>query len=878
MALAYAPDTEIPSIFSHYQSDLKTIQHLHEAEESAREVVRAITEATDTLILRLLLDYLHRILQRDELPAHLLLLAQGGYGRRELHPQSDIDIIFLHNQELNLKETQLIKSFFQCLYDLGFHVGHCCRSYKHALEILSNDMHSQTAMSESRFLAGDWHLFEQFKNDIWRVLSRNRSEQIRKKILERNERVAKFGTTINITEPNIKESPGGLRDYHFGIWVGSLYEGRGMNLVQLKRSRLIDDHMMTKVQKAVEFLWRLRNDLHFFTRREQDVLALPIQHQISTRLGYRDLRGRLAEEEMMREYYKHALTIRQFAESIDRKCSPKPFWSFLKVKPCKTLPDGFYLRNNKIHIPTAFQFFEHHPQRLLTTFIHAAKYQVELADETAEAIRDNLDLVDQAFLHHKETAALLCEFFSLPEPIDHAVQEMRRTKMLERIFPEWRSIIFLVRYDLAHRYTVDEHSLRCLYHLEHLHEDQAKYSRERHSLWEECPRKDVLRLSVLFHDIGKGRDGDHSIVGARLVDNICRRMRLSDEKRKQVVFFVKHHLIMNQASQRLDFSDRKALADFSDSFESPDDLNMMYLMTYVDVRSVSPESMNEWKNNLLWQLFLATRDVFVSESLLDEDHQVLVISRKEEIIRTLAKEFDLDLVRNHLDNLPPSYLLNQSMENIRQHVSMIRQFDGSKPITRFYPHIDPGCRELVLVCRDKVGLFHRICTAVLMENFTIEEARLNTRNDGIVANNIVIRDSMGGKNVSESRQFLLQERVTQLLLSDSDMPPIPKKPGAGFLGRSSFENRIKILNDISTRYTVIETRGVNRPRVLQELTAVLSSRNINILFARITKEGNRVTNVFYVTCPSAEKLLEDQSLADLKQALLVCLDYTDAHG
>ena len=222
-----------------------------------------------------------------------------------------------------------------------------------------------------------------------------------------------------------------------------------MNLLQLKRSQLIDDQMMARIQKAVEFLWRLRNDLHFFTRREQDVLALPIQHQISMRLGYRDRRGRLAEEEMMREYYRHALTIRQFAEHIDRKCSPKPFWSSFKIKSKKILPDGFFIRENKIHIPNTFHFFEHYPQRLLMTFIHAARYHVDLAEETAEAVRDNLDLVDQAFLHHKETARLLREFFSMTEPIGNAIHEMRKTKMLERIFPEWRSIIFLVRYDLG---------------------------------------------------------------------------------------------------------------------------------------------------------------------------------------------------------------------------------------------------------------------------------------------------------------------------------------------------------------------------------------------------------------------------------------------
>lgn len=873
MALTLSLDTEISRIYAHYKNDILTIQHLHESNEKPREILRELTQATDTLVIRILLEFLQRILKRDDLPKNMLLLAQGGYGRRELHPKSDVDILFLYTERLDESQGELVKKVFQTLFDLGFQVGHCCRSYKDALEVASSDHQSQTAMSESRFLAGDWRLFETFKHDLWRKLTRNRSDAIRFKIGERSDRRSQFGTSINISEPNIKESPGGLRDYHFGIWIGSLHAGRTMNLTYLKRSHYIDDLLMHKVQTALDFHWRLRNDLHFLTGKEQDVLAMPLQHEVSLRLGYKDQRGRLAEEEMMREYYANALTLCQFADHMIQRCEPLRFWKFFRLKPRRNLSDGFTLLDGKLYIPQDLHYFEHNPQRLLMAFIHCAEQKAALAPETAEAIHDNLDLVDQAFLHDKLNAALMREFFAIPRHVEPAIQEMRRTGVLERLLPEWRGIAYLVRYDLVHRFTVDEHSLLCLYHLENLHEDNMSGAKERHTIWLECRDKDMLRMAVLFHDIGKGRNGDHSTVGARLADDIARRMRMPDKKREQLVFLVQNHLIMSHTAQRRDLSDPQVCADFSDIIQNLDMLNMLYLLTYVDMRSVSPEAMTEWKNNLLWQLYLASRDSFVSEAAADPRDPHHFVSRKEKILAALTPEFPGELVQSHLDSLPPSYLVNHSTEQISRHLRAIQSFDGKKPSVQFYPCVDPGCMEFELVWFDKVGLFNKICTAVMLENFSIVEARLNTRSDGIVANNIVIRDALSeDKAVSQARQRLLQERIERVLLSKDAPPKLPRQPGAPVLGRNRFETKVKVLNDISPRFTIIEIRCADRRGLLQNLTSVLYDMDLSIHFARIITEGNRVTDVFYITDAAGNKLDNEESIAQLKKDLQAQLE------
>jgi [protein-PII] uridylyltransferase len=860
-------NSEIFHVHEHYKEDMARIRLMHESGEEPREIVREITEATDTLVILIVLEHLKQIMDVDEMPSHMLLLAQGGYGRRELHPKSDIDLIFLHNGELKKDEQEVVKAVFRSLFDIGFVVGHCCRSFKEAYDTASKDDQSRTAMTESRFLAGDWRLFEAFKIDLWKVISKNRKSFIQHKIEERADRNARYGTTINITEPNVKESPGGLRDYHFGIWLGSLAKSQTMNLLHLKRNHFIDDQMMTQIEQAIAFMWRLRNDLHFQTGKEQDVLIMAIQNATSQRLGYVDKNGRLSEEQMMRDYYKHATTLRTFADSMEKKCIPEPVWGALRYRRKKALSNGFYLFNKKIHIPPNFHFFEHHPPRLIEAFIHVVESGVPLAEEIEAAIRDNLDLIDKAFLHHKETARLLRKLFSLPKNIEPAIQSMRSLGVLNAIFPEWRDIANLVRYDLVHRFTVDEHSLLCLYHLENLREDRFKHALSRHRIFEESGHRDLIRLAVMFHDIGKGRDGDHSEIGAKLINRIGKRLRYSEEERGILAFLIKNHLLMSHTAQHRDLADQEVTADFIEIFEIPEQINMLYLLTYVDLRSVSQEAMTEWKNNLLWQLYVSSRELLIGDSIETEEED-RIENQKRMICDELSDEFEPETVKDHLNKLPHNYLFFQTTSAIRQHLEMIQDFDSPVPLVRFYPHLDSACREMVLVFRDQLGLFYRLCSAVMQENFNIQEARLTTRADGIIANNIVIRDALGKTDITEARQNLLKERIQRLLTSSDPPPPIPKSIGQCRMGRSSFENHAKIFNDTSARLTVIVLRCADRRGLLQDLTSVFTEMNINIHFARIITEGNRVTDVFYIADSKGNKVTDPEMLIALQQNLL----------
>ncbi|MBZ0254610.1 [protein-PII] uridylyltransferase, partial [bacterium] len=751
------------------------------------------------------------------------------------------------------------------LFDLGFQVGHCCRSFRQSLDMAYNDPHSQSALSESRFLAGDWRLFEEFKEMLWRNSRRYCNEYIKGKITERGKRHLRFGSTINITEPNIKESPGGLRDYHFGLWLGSLMVGHTLKLLHMKRSHIIDDELMERVDKALSFVWRLRTDLHFLTGKEQDTLVMPLQNEVSTRLGYVDRDGHLSEEEMMRDYFTHAKALRDFADVMQEKCKPKSFFERFLPQPKKPLSEGFYIKGYMLHMPHNLHFFEHNPQRILMAFVHAAVHQKVMSPDIILSIRDNLELLDEAFRQDRQNAGLLQRFFSLPCPIHNEVRLMRDTGVLERIFPEWKPISFLVRYDLAHKYTVDEHSLLCLQHLETIGDDKMSFARERGRIWAECKHRDVVRLAVLMHDIGKGSNEDHSTRGAFIVAEVGKRLRLPERQRNQLIFLVKYHLLMSHIAQHRDLSDPDVNADFSDAFENQVELDMMYLLTYVDIQSVSKDSMTEWKNNLLWQLYCSTREVFLSEDETDEQKQENIKSRKEALIDELADKFSRELVQNHLDYFPPSYMIHQSLNTIMQHLRGIAHFDGEIPVVTLSSHVDKSCRNLFIAFRDKVGLFNRICTAIMLENFSIIEANLNTRRDGMVVNNIVIRDEIENGEIDEMRERLLKDRIQTLLRKDGELPSIPPSAKKTVIGRSSFKTRVKALNDVSARFTVLEVYCVDQTGLLQRLSSAISSLNMNIDFARLVTQGNRVVDVFYITDCNGEKILDADTLEQLKQ-------------
>ncbi len=855
-----------------YRETMKSIEQVHRQGASGSQVLAKITAATDSLLVDLLSDKAQELgLDRTQLADQMCLVALGGYGRKEMHPHSDIDVMFLFPNKPDKEAENLVSKMLHALYDARLQIGNVTRDFAAAREIAREDLQSLTAMLEGRLIWGNLQQYETFFGQLSAIVRKNRKQLIAGKVRERQERIARYGNTINIQEPNLKDSPGSLRDYHHGIWLASFMRARKMNLAEMSRVGLILDREYRDLQKALEFSWRLRTELHLITGKKSDHVQMYLHQQLANQLGFQDEAGRLAEEILMREYFRTALAIQEFADRMSELATPKPFWRrvFHRVQVVD-LGDSFRLRGGEIDIPRDLHFFENSPQRILDAFLHMIHTRASFSPFAITAIHENRNLIDADFVKEEESVGKIRMIFQYPGRIVPALRVMRRQGILHRLFPEWREIANLVRHDLHHRYTVDEHTLLALEYLETLEEDDLEFSAERLALWSTLDCRDLLRIAALYHDIGKGRGGDHCEIGAERVDRVAEILRLSEQDRADLHFLVLRHFMMSQTAQRHDMSDPDIVTGFAERVGTTRRLDLLYLLTYVDIKAVSPESMNEWKNHLLTQLYLSAHQVIEGKSLLKQKQkktakevtsapkELTRVFTEEEIRRQLSlpaqhdphfysKAMIREEIRHHLALLPKHYPHYYTTDMIRQHVDLIRRFDGITPVIHFCDQVHESTLEIVIIAKDRVGLFNRMTTAIALENFSIYSARLNTRDDGIVCNNIIVSDILGDGPVSDMRKDLLRERLQRLLVSTDPSPPIPPDRYGKKTGRTSFEPQVEVYEDAGNRHSVVDVCAIDRPGLLQDISSEISNMGMNIWFARVITEGSRAVDVFYVT-------------------------------
>jgi len=862
----------VTSSVENYREALQSAEKNHRNGAGGSEILSHITQATDTLLIGVLQEKTRELgMNLEKVGKRMCLVALGGYGRKEMHPQSDIDVMFLFPEDPCREDEQLVSAMLRHLFDARLQIGNVTRDFDTARQMAREDLQSLTAMVEGRLIWGNLQNYEAFYNQISKILAWNGKKLISEKIAERKARLARYGNTINVQEPNLKDSPGGLRDYHHGLWLASFLRGHKVTLAELFRLGMIYNRQYNGLQDALEFLWRLRTELHFFTRKKTNLISMDLQHELAKRLGFKDQENRLAEEILMRDYYRAALVVQEFADHITRQTTPRPMWErWIGRVRRLDLGDGLSLQNNEIDTPWDVHFFENNPQRILDIFVHAVKSRATLTQSAAAAVHENRRLIDEAFRSQEDTVRKVRMILDWPGRIVPVLRIMRRLGILHRLFPEWRGIENLVRNDLIHRYTVDEHTLLALHHLETLHEDTLEFTDERVALWQKGVSREVLRLAVFCHDIGKGSGGDHCEIGSDLADKIASRLLFSEKDRSDIRFLVANHLLLSHTAQRHDLTAPEVVTEFAERIDNKRRLDLLYLLTHVDTKAISEDFLNEWKNHLLVHLYLSTQQVLEGKTLPGPGGES-VQERREEVIRTLAKDYPEEFVRKHLELLPDSYARFQPISIIRAHLDLIQQFDGTTPRIGFQAQANQSMLEVFVVARDRVGLFNRMATAIMLENFSIFGARLNTREDGVVCNNILISDLLGGGPVNEMRKQLLRERLQRLLVSEGALPPIPPDRYGPRPKRASFEPKVDIYDDAGGRCSVVDVVAVDRAGLLQAISSAISEMGMNILFARVLTEGSRAVDVFYVTDQDGNKITDPVRREDLKNRIRATL-------
>jgi [protein-PII] uridylyltransferase len=840
--------------------------------------------AARSLIVDLLVERIARIASMERFGEAELgsfaVVALGGYGRRELAPQSDIDLMFLHQGRRTAERAaKLSEAILYLLWDAGFEVGHSVRSLGECVAIAKEDIVSRNSMIEARRIWGDPALFEQLTERLEEeVFDKQKREYLDELMVERQARYNKFGGAVCLQEPNIKETAGGLRDLHTLFWASSVVHGRA-SLDGLVAAGAMPERDARTIRTSYEFLLRTRNELHFLTGRKGDLLALDLQPQVARDLGYADTEEQQASEIFMRDYYLHARKLKRLCDAhLERAAARQEKKSWFARSRSAPATGGFMMRDGVLDFDPA------HPpapaggglggERMMLAFGYAQATGAALSVNLQEAIQQSLPAVNRAFRASAEASQAFMKMLRAKGRVAAGLRLMHDLDFLGKLLPEFGRITCLVQHDLYHRFTVDEHTLRTIEVLDELAGSRGKTSDRYRSLYAEIGDPSVLHLGLLMHDIGKGLGGGHTEKGIAIAERACARLQLEAPKAEQVCFLVRHHLLMSHIAQRRDLSDEKVILDFAARMGDLENLNLLTMLTYADINGVGPGVWNEWKDALVWELHLKARAILAPETTdgpdggpdggmnAGSDGELL----RQRIARMLSHEVDVDEVRGHFNLLPAEYARTTPPQTIIEHVRLAHTLNSHVVKTNWRINSQARCTDLHLCARNRRGLLAKVAGALSAQGVNILSVHLHTRADGVAIDSFKVRDTAGEPINEPARWEQIDDSLRRAIAGELDVEAAVNKrlksqAGSRFHKRKLLaapRTRITWDNQSSDKSTILEVRTGDRLGLAYRIASTLSSLDLDIVFAKVATEKHLALDIFYVTNESGEKLADAQ--------------------
>lgn len=809
------------------------------------------------------------------------VIALGGYGRRELAPHSDIDIMFLHQNRRDATfAAKLSEAILYLLWDVGFNVGHSVRSLGDCVSMAREDVVSRNSMIDARLLWGDAELFGQLTDRLEEeVFEKQKAALLDELMKEREARYAKFGGAALMQEPNIKESAGGLRDLHELLWASRIAHGQA-TLDGLAGARVIPERDAKAIGSAYDFLLRVRNELHFLTSRRTDALSLDLQQEVARNLRYADSAKQQASEIFMRDYYLHARRLHRLCESHLRRAiagRQKKGW-FTRARSTAAI-GGFVMNDGTLDLAEASagpidapidvnagaepeqSQVELDAQRMMMAFSYAQATGAGFSVKLQDAIQSSLPGINRAFRSSTEATQAFLKILRAKGRVAAALRLMHELDFLGKFLPEFGRVTCLVQHDLYHRYTVDEHTLRAIEALDELAVSRGKQTERYRNLYGEISDAATLHLGLLMHDIGKGLGGNHTEKGIRIAERALARLSQEPQGARitdQVLFLIRHHLTMAHIAQRRDLSDEKVVKDFAARVATLDNLNMLTLLTYGDIHGVGPGVWNEWKDALLWELYTKARAILAPDRQPERGVEEL----RERVARMLASEIDIDETRRHFELLPEDYAKSAPAQTIIEHVRLAHALNSRPVKTSWRIDTQSRCADLHLCAPNRRGLFACVAGTLTAQGVNILSVQLNTRADGIAIDSFKVRDTAGEPITDPARWEQIDDAIRRGLCGELDVAAaVEKRLRSQTVSR--FQRRKAIVpsptkiswdNQSSGRSTILELRTGDRLGLAYKLANTLSSLDLDIVFAKVATEKNLALDVFYVTNAAGEKL------------------------
>ncbi|HRE15587.1 MAG TPA: [protein-PII] uridylyltransferase [Rhodocyclaceae bacterium] len=808
-------------------------------------------------------DVLRRLWSDLDFPPALSLVAVGGYGRGELFPASDIDLLILLPEQADSLLTARLEQLVCLLWDIGLEIGHSVRTVDECLKEALNDITVLTALVESRHLCGSEKLFQtllQQLEDEFDPLSFYQAKR-----LEQQERYLRFNETPYSLEPNCKESPGGLRDLHVIFWIARA-AGYGTSWKDLARHGLITHDEAERFTAAEDLLDHIRIRLHFTTGRREDRLLFDYQNALAEQFGFTGNEGKRASEQLMQVYYRTAKTVtllntillQNIGHAIGREEDPRP----------EIIDDHFQTVGELLDVRDE-NLFNKHPECILDTFL-VMQERKDLTGMTARTLRALWragNLIDDAFCANPENRALFLKLLQSPRGIVHEFRRMNQLDILGAYLPNFGRIVGQMQHDLFHVYTVDQHILQVMRNVRRFTMEEFAHEYPLCSrLISDFERHWLLYVAALFHDIAKGRGGDHSEKGMVDAREFCQDHGLSDEDSALVEWLVGNHLLMSQVAQKEDTSDPDVIAAFAAKVADERHLTALYLLTHADIRGTSPKVWNQWKGKLLADLYQATMHLLTHGE--PPGRHGVITERQEEAMRLLRYFALSDTVHERLwKQLDTVYFLRHTAEEIAWHTrSLHYRITNNQPVVRARPSPDGEGLQVMVYTPDEPDLFTRTVAFFTRAGYNIVDAKIHTTKHGYALDSFVLLDVEERDSEREMIAYIEHELADCLAHHQQ-----PEAPRGGRLSRQVKHFPIKPHIDIKpdergTNY-ILSLVAADRPGLLYNVATILARHGIGLQTAKIATLGERAEDVFLITGgdlgQSGKRIQLEQELMEL---------------
>jgi [protein-PII] uridylyltransferase len=877
-----------------YKRFLKTEEHRvklqHRAGGRGGKICKKRAELLDIVLQNLLDQALQKVVEGGH-KWRLTLVAVGGYGRSTLNPGSDIDLLFLHERSVRSLPDQtrdVIESVLHMLWDVGFKVGHSVRSIRECIQEGNADSQNKSAMIDARFITGDEALFDNFLERFWNgCIKGKEADYLESRRADLAERHGKYDHTVFLQEPNLKEGCGSLRDFHLLRWI-AFVKFRSHSLRKLVEAGFLTPSAYRQTRKSMEFLLRVRSEMHYAEKPPQDILTLRLQGTVARNLKYPQKRVLRRIEAFMRDYYMHTRNLHHYATSVmqrlDLQAKEKRsgLINFLARRKSKREDfDGFYSDDGLIYSQNDDIFIED-SARMMRLFLHAQQRVLELSPEIRVLMRKNFAVVNVHFRFRKKIRESFEAILAHKGEVGRTLRQMHRVDFIGRYLPEFGALTCLVQHEFFHRYTADEHTLKTIDILDTLSDTENPTLGFYQGLFRSIEDPFILYLALILHDTGRAENvREHADASTVLAGRVAKRLGISIERRRLLLFLVDHHLTLWRTATTRNIEDPAVVREFGDIVRRKSYLDALFIMSYADSMGTNPEAWSGWKETLMRQLYHGTVEYLGDSKGFDPGREKPSEELKSEVRSKLGDTFAGD-IEAHFELMPERYFRYRGAKPICRHVRLAKKVreaavsDSEKlPLfLRWSASPEQSCSQFVICSMDRSELLAVSAGAIASQNINILSADFFLRADGIVVDmfrvctidltpvedvkiqasvNQLVNDWAKGKDV-DLRSLIAQRRKDQSFkrskLADSET-------------EIEFPQRLYITNELSPEYTVIEIQALDRIGLLFDLLSVLVSLDVEIAHSRINTEKGAAIDTLYVSERNGQKLTERVRLAEV---------------